>query len=108
MAYAAQQAWIQNATLKENITFGKRPKGGSRLHEVLEACALLPDLAILPAGENTEIGEKVRGLLLHCGRYRTHNIHHIIVESLLFPMVHIVRSTTSFLVIEIMIRNRTL
>ena len=67
MAYAAQQAWIQNATLKENIIFGKRPKGGGRLHEVLEACALLPDLEILPAGQNTEIGEKVRFVLLHWG-----------------------------------------
>ena len=27
---------------------------------VLEACALLPDLDILPAGDATEIGEKVR------------------------------------------------
>ena len=59
MAYAAQQAWIQNATLKENITFGKPLKDSCRYREVLEACALLPDLEILPAGDDTEIGEKV-------------------------------------------------
>lgn len=27
--------------------------------KVLEACALLPDLEILPGGDQTEIGEKV-------------------------------------------------
>ncbi|KAI0230542.1 Multidrug resistance-associated protein 1 [Lamellibrachia satsuma] len=58
VAYAAQQAWIQNATLKENITFGKPLKDSCRYREVLEACALLPDLEILPAGDDTEIGEK--------------------------------------------------
>jgi ABC-type transport system involved in cytochrome bd biosynthesis fused ATPase/permease subunit len=29
-----------------------------RYESVLEACALLPDLAVLPAGDSTEIGEK--------------------------------------------------
>ena len=27
--------------------------------EVLQACALLPDLAVLPAGDQTEIGERL-------------------------------------------------
>ena len=30
-----------------------------RYHSVLEACALLPDLPLLPAGDLSEIGEKV-------------------------------------------------
>ncbi len=58
MAYVPQQAWIQNATVQDNITFG-REKLKTWYHRVLEACALLPDLDILPAGDATEIGEKV-------------------------------------------------
>lgn len=58
VAYVPQQAWIQNATLKDNILFGHERKE-SWYHRVVEACALLPDLDILPAGDSTEIGEKV-------------------------------------------------
>ncbi len=58
VAYVSQQAWIQNATLKDNILFGRERKD-SWYQKVLEACALLPDLEILPTGDNTEIGEKV-------------------------------------------------
>ncbi|KAL0992606.1 hypothetical protein UPYG_G00095640 [Umbra pygmaea] len=57
VAYVPQQAWIQNATLKDNILFGQERKE-SWYHSVVEACALLPDLEILPAGDDTEIGEK--------------------------------------------------
>ncbi|XP_065205454.1 multidrug resistance-associated protein 1-like [Planococcus citri] len=57
IAYVPQQAWIQNATLRDNITLGEN------INEVfydriLEACALKPDLEILPGGDLTEIGEK--------------------------------------------------
>lgn len=58
MAYVPQQAWIQNATVQDNIIFG-REKLKTWYNRVLEACALLPDLDILPAGDATEIGEKV-------------------------------------------------
>ncbi|XP_030646267.1 multidrug resistance-associated protein 1 isoform X2 [Chanos chanos] len=57
VAYVPQQAWIQNATLRDNIIFG-REKKDSWYHRVVEACALLPDLEILPGGDMTEIGEK--------------------------------------------------
>ncbi|XP_053473507.1 multidrug resistance-associated protein 1 isoform X2 [Ictalurus furcatus] len=57
VAYVPQQAWIQNATLRENIVFGQQTKE-SYYRRVLEACALLPDLEILPGGDDTEIGEK--------------------------------------------------
>ena len=53
------QAWIQNATVQDNVVFG-REKLKTWYQCVLEACALLPDLDILPAGDATEIGEKVR------------------------------------------------
>lgn len=61
VAYVPQQAWIQNATVHDNILFGLE-KRKSWYQRVLEACALLPDLDILPAGDATEIGEKVRSL----------------------------------------------
>uniref|UniRef100_A0A8P4GE54 ABC-type glutathione-S-conjugate transporter n=1 Tax=Dicentrarchus labrax TaxID=13489 RepID=A0A8P4GE54_DICLA len=65
VAYIPQQAWIQNASLKDNILFGGERKE-SWYHRVLEACALLQDLDILPAGDSTEIGEK--GLNLSGGQ----------------------------------------
>ena len=57
VSYAAQQAWILNATLKDNILFGNEYIE-SKYNNVLEACALIADLNILPAGDRTEIGEK--------------------------------------------------
>ncbi|CRL02706.1 CLUMA_CG015844, isoform A [Clunio marinus] len=56
-AYVPQQAWIQNSTLRDNILFG-RPYDKNFYDKVVEACALVPDLAMLPAGDQTEIGEK--------------------------------------------------
>lgn len=61
MAYVPQQAWIQNATLKDNILFGLE-LDEARYQRVVEACALLPDLKLLPGGDLTEIGEKVLAL----------------------------------------------
>ena len=58
VAYVPQQAWIQNATVKQNILFSKDFKE-SRYRKVIDACALGPDLEILPGGDETEIGEKV-------------------------------------------------
>uniref|UniRef100_A0A8D0D9D9 ABC-type glutathione-S-conjugate transporter n=1 Tax=Sander lucioperca TaxID=283035 RepID=A0A8D0D9D9_SANLU len=57
VAYVPQQAWIQNATLRDNILFGK-PYNEQKYQCVLEACALTPDLEVLPGGDMTEIGEK--------------------------------------------------
>ncbi|XP_063082692.1 multidrug resistance-associated protein 1 isoform X2 [Cavia porcellus] len=57
VAYVPQQAWIQNDTLQENILFGRQLQE-HYYKAVIEACALLPDLEILPSGDRTEIGEK--------------------------------------------------
>lgn len=57
VAYVPQQAWIQNATLQDNILFG-RTLDKRYYDEVVKACALEPDLAMLPGGDQTEIGEK--------------------------------------------------
>ncbi|XP_076338586.1 multidrug resistance-associated protein 1-like isoform X2 [Tachypleus tridentatus] len=56
-AYVAQQAWIQNATLKQNILFLKE-MNNSTYQRIINACSLIPDLSVLPAGDLTEIGEK--------------------------------------------------
>ncbi|XP_072428524.1 ATP-binding cassette sub-family C member 5 isoform X3 [Chiloscyllium punctatum] len=55
-AYVAQQAWIRSATVRENIVFSKA-FNEERYNSVLTACCLRPDLAILPNGDMTEVGE---------------------------------------------------
>uniref|UniRef100_A0A673BAN6 ABC-type glutathione-S-conjugate transporter n=1 Tax=Sphaeramia orbicularis TaxID=375764 RepID=A0A673BAN6_9TELE len=57
LAFVPQQAWIQNATLRDNILFGC-PHETERFQKTIEACALVPDLELLPGGDQTEIGEK--------------------------------------------------
>lgn len=57
IAYVAQQAWIQNETLKNNILF-KKTVNENFYDSVVDACALKQDLDMLPAGDQTEIGEK--------------------------------------------------
>ncbi|NWS22729.1 MRP7 protein, partial [Pachyramphus minor] len=53
---ATQEPWIQFTTIRENILFGR--EYDARLYEeVVEACALSEDLNILPAGDQTEVGE---------------------------------------------------
>lgn len=57
IAYMPQQSWIQNATIQENILFGK-PMEREFYHQVLQICALTPDIEKLSMGDQTEIGEK--------------------------------------------------
>ena len=65
IAYVPQEAWIQNATLRDNILFGS-PFDEKHYKSVVEACALTQDLAMLPGGDQTEIGE--RGINLSGGQ----------------------------------------
>uniref|UniRef100_A0A7M4EQA8 ABC-type glutathione-S-conjugate transporter n=1 Tax=Crocodylus porosus TaxID=8502 RepID=A0A7M4EQA8_CROPO len=57
VAYVPQQAWIQNASVEDNILFGKE-MDDSWYNRVIHACALHPDLETFPAGSRSEIGEK--------------------------------------------------
>lgn len=57
IAYVPQQAWIQNETLRNNIIFGNTDNQ-KRYDQIIQSCALKPDLSILPGGDATEIGEK--------------------------------------------------
>uniref|UniRef100_A0AAY4DKF2 ATP-binding cassette sub-family C member 5 n=1 Tax=Denticeps clupeoides TaxID=299321 RepID=A0AAY4DKF2_9TELE len=56
-AYVAQQAWIFNDSLRENILFGKE-FNEEKYRAVVEACCLNPDIAELPYGDMTEVGER--------------------------------------------------
>ncbi|KAJ7435253.1 multidrug resistance-associated ABC transporter [Mycena latifolia] len=65
VAYAAQESWVLNETIRDNIIFDT-PFEEERYKQVLHQCALEPDLALLQAGDKTEVGEK--GLTLSGGQ----------------------------------------
>ncbi|KAF5377185.1 hypothetical protein D9615_006331 [Tricholomella constricta] len=65
IAYAAQESWVQNETIKENIVFGA-PFDEDRYKKVLYQCSLERDLTLFEAGDQTEVGEK--GLTLSGGQ----------------------------------------
>ncbi|KAJ1988194.1 hypothetical protein H4R33_002526 [Dimargaris cristalligena] len=71
ISYCAQTAWIQNATVRDNILFGQ-PYNEERYERVLKVCALEKDLMMLPQGDQTEIGE--RGISLSGGQKQRLNI----------------------------------
>jgi len=79
VAYVAQQAWIQNLTVRENILFGQK-LDLCKYQDTVEACELKEDFEMLPGGDETEIGERVsygegglRTLLRFCCENRTMN-----------------------------------
>jgi len=65
VAYAAQESWVQNETIRNNILFGS-PYNEERYKEVIYQCGLARDLSLFDAGDNTEVGEK--GLTLSGGQ----------------------------------------
>ncbi len=65
IGYAAQEAFIFNSTVRENILFG-RPYDAKKYREVIVASALMADLGQFAAGDRTEIGE--RGVNLSGGQ----------------------------------------
>uniref|UniRef100_A0A7S2SAV0 ATP-dependent transporter ycf16 n=1 Tax=Eucampia antarctica TaxID=49252 RepID=A0A7S2SAV0_9STRA len=65
MSYCTQTPWIVNESLRGNIIFGREFRQ-ERYDKIVEACALVEDFAILPAGDMTEIGE--RGINLSGGQ----------------------------------------
>lgn len=70
-AFCPQYAWIQNTSVRENIVFGK-DYNRKWYDEVVDACALRPDLEMLPNGDMTEIGE--RGITVSGGQKQRLNI----------------------------------
>ncbi|KAG6830884.1 hypothetical protein H0H87_006879 [Tephrocybe sp. NHM501043] len=65
VAYAAQESWVLNATIKDNILFGA-PYDEERYKKVIYQCSLTRDLELFKAGDLTEVGEK--GLTLSGGQ----------------------------------------
>jgi len=71
ISYCSQQAWIQNATVRDNILFGKE-YDEELYRKVIEYCSLTHDLEIFPDGDMTEIGE--RGINLSGGQKQRINL----------------------------------
>ena len=65
IAYVAQQPWVMNASVKENIVFGHR-WDPHFYNQTVNACALHDDFNQLPDGDQTEVGE--RGISLSGGQ----------------------------------------
>lgn len=57
IAYVPQEAWILNATIRDNILLNKK-YDEKKYKKVLESCALQLDMAMFAAGDMTEVGEK--------------------------------------------------
>lgn len=64
-AYVAQQSWILNASVKENILFGQA-FNSKRYYEAVYCCSLTEDLAAFSHGDQTEVGEN--GITLSGGQ----------------------------------------
>lgn len=83
IAYVPQEAFILNATVEENILFGdtalrESAAWPSLLRDVVHVSALEPDLALMPAGLQTEIGE--RGVNLSGGQKQRVSIARAVVQ----------------------------
>ena len=65
VAYAAQESWVQNETIRENILFGSE-FDEARYRKVIHQCGLTKDLTLFEAGDKIEVGEK--GLTLSGGQ----------------------------------------
>ncbi|CAE6465597.1 unnamed protein product [Rhizoctonia solani] len=71
VGYCPQTAWIQSATVRDNITFG-REFDEARYWEAVRVACLESDLDMLPSGDLTEVGEK--GISLSGGQKQRINI----------------------------------
>ncbi|KAL8717196.1 MAG: hypothetical protein Q9225_005544 [Loekoesia sp. 1 TL-2023] len=61
VGYCAQTPWLQSMSIRDNILFTS-PYEEVRFRKVLEACALIQDLAAFKDGDMTNIGENGVGL----------------------------------------------
>ncbi|KAJ6602805.1 ABC transporter [Mycena vulgaris] len=71
VSYCPQSAWIQNATIRENICFG-RPYEPERYWKAVRDSCLEADFEMFTHGDMTEVGEK--GISLSGGQKQRINI----------------------------------
>ncbi|KAK9441882.1 multidrug resistance-associated protein 1 [Metarhizium brunneum] len=64
VAYMAQDTWLLNATIRDNITFGHEWDAGF-YENTVKACELVSDFVQFPNGDLTEVGD--RGIMLSGG-----------------------------------------
>lgn len=57
IAYYSQETWLQHMSIRDNILFGL-PFDHTKYQRIVAACGLTHDLAQLPAGDATELGQK--------------------------------------------------
>eukprot|EP01079_Euglenida_sp_SAG-EU17-18_P003782 gene3782-702_t len=65
VAYASQEAWIRNASVRDNV-LGGAPFEESRFWSAISCCGLEQDLQTWPGMEDTEVGE--RGVMVSGGQ----------------------------------------
>ncbi|KAK2730037.1 ABC bile acid [Colletotrichum kahawae] len=61
IGFCAQTPWLQHMSIRDNILFSA-PFDAARYTQVLDACALLPDLANFKHGDLSDMGENGIGL----------------------------------------------
>ncbi|KAF9876377.1 ABC bile acid [Colletotrichum karsti] len=61
IGFCAQSPWLQHMSIRDNILFSA-PFDAARYTQVLDACALLPDLATFKHGDLSDMGENGIGL----------------------------------------------
>ncbi|XP_023215356.1 ABC transporter C family member 10-like [Centruroides sculpturatus] len=65
ISYASQEAWVFNATVKENILFGEEYHE-DKYRKILHITALEKDIRLFPKGDQTIVGE--RGVMMSGGQ----------------------------------------
>ncbi|XP_023219035.1 multidrug resistance-associated protein 4-like [Centruroides sculpturatus] len=65
ISYASQEAWVFNATVRENILFGEEYHE-DKYKKVLHITALEKDIRLFPKGDQTIVGE--RGVIMSGGQ----------------------------------------
>ncbi|XP_023241669.1 multidrug resistance-associated protein 4-like [Centruroides sculpturatus] len=65
ISYASQEAWVFNATIRENILFGEKYQE-EKYRKILHITALEKDISLFPKGDLTIVGEK--GVIMSGGQ----------------------------------------